>query len=219
MRFRIVPPAYTLSDQHPIRWLIKLLLLTLLLSLYTPVSAQQSNKPHAIPLVFGVYAHIRSTEMIQKMVPLQRYLERVMAEQGFAADIQIRIYPSYAEAIDALVEGEVDFVRYGPVSYVIAKSRNPNIRLVAMESNSGSKLFNGVLAVPQDSPVRQLPDLKGTRIAFGDRQSTTGRYLSQAVLIKAGLKSSHFPTVSYLKRHDKVAFAEASGQYDAGAMN
>ena len=39
--------------------------------------------------------------------------------EGLGVEIRLRIYPSYAGAIDGLVEGEVDFVRYGPVSYVL----------------------------------------------------------------------------------------------------
>lgn len=219
VRIRTDLPVHAFPAQRSTLALFKRLLLFFLFSLSTPASAEQPDQSETTALVFGVYAHIRSTEMIQKMVPFQQYLERFMAEQGSAVDIQIRIYPSYTEAIDGLVNGEVDFARYGPASYVVAKSRNPNIRLVAMESNFGSKRFEGVLAVPVKSPVRQLADLKGKRIAFGDRQSTTGRYLSQAVLVKAGLKYSDFSKASYLDRHDKVAFAVASGQYDVGAMN
>ena len=170
-------------------------------------------------LTFGVYAHIRSTEVHKKFSSISRYIEQSLALRGIHKRVHLKIYSSYPQAIDALASGAVDFVRYGPVSYIQAKKKNQNIRLLAMESNAGKKSFNGVIAVPVDSPVQTLEDLRGRRLAFGDRSSTTGRYLSQAALVEAGLTQKDFAEVVYLGRHDKVAFAVASGNYAAGAMN
>ena len=164
------------------------------------------------PLSFGVYTHIRSTEMHRKMAPLQTYLQRALAERGVRTEVDLRIFPSYTSAIDALAQGQVDFVRYGPVSYVLAKERNPDLRLLAMESNGGSKSFNGVISVPADSPIQSVAELRGKRIA-------SGRYLAQAALLAAGISAQDLAGYSYLGRHDKVAFAVAAGNYDAGATN
>jgi len=170
-------------------------------------------------LTFGVYAHIRSTEIYNKFEPIRSYLERSLAERGIRKRVHMKIYTTYPQAIDALANGEVDFVRYGPVSYILAKRKNQDIRLLAMESNSGEKYFNGVIAVKNDSPIQSITDLKGHRIAFGNRHSTTGRYLSQAAMVESGLTATDFAEVVYLGRHDKVAYAVASGNYAAGAMN
>jgi phosphonate transport system substrate-binding protein len=170
-------------------------------------------------LTFGVYAHVRSTEIHKKFSPIRDYLQKALAERGIHKRVRLKIYTTYPQAIAALAGGEVDFTRYGPVSYILAKRKNRDIRLLAMESNAGTKTFNGVIAVPVTSPVRSLEDLHGRRIAFGDRSSTTGRYLSQAALATAGMTAADFAAVSYLGRHDKVAFAVASGNYDAGALN
>jgi len=179
----------------------------------------QEQSAGARRLVFGVYAYIRSTELLKKMEPFQRHLQRSLGDLGVDADISLRVFPTYGEAIDALVEGQVDFVRFGPVSYVLAKQRSPSIRLLAMESNEGRKSFDGVLSVPLDSPVHSVEDLRGKRIAFGDRRSTTGRFLAQAALVSAGIRAKDLAGYTYLGRHDKVAFAVASGNYDAGATN
>jgi phosphonate transport system substrate-binding protein len=170
-------------------------------------------------LTFGVYAHVRSTEVHKKFSSIRRYIEQSLAQLGIHKRVHLKIYSSYPQAIDALANGEVDFVRYGPVSYIQSKKKNQNIRLLAMESNAGKKTFNGVIAVPVDSPVHSLEDLRGRRLAFGGRSSTTGRYLSQAALVEAGFTQKDFAEVAYLGRHDKVAFAVASGNYAAGAMN
>jgi phosphonate transport system substrate-binding protein len=88
-----------------------------------------------------------------------------------------------------------------------------------MESNHGSKFFNGVISVPRDSTIASAEDLRGKRMAFGNRRSTTGRILAQAALVKAGIRATDLASYAYLGRHDKVAYAVAAGKYDAGATN
>ena len=199
--------------------LIVLCLICLPNTTFSEDDAPPGTQPGEEVLIFGVYAHIRSTEVQKKFSSLRRHLENSLAERGIHKRVNLRIFSSYPEAIDALASGKVDFVRYGPVSYIQSKKINRNIRLLAMESNAGEKTFSGVIAVPIDSPVRTLEDLRGRRLAFGDRSSTTGRYLSQAALVEAGFTQADFSEIAYLGRHDKVAFAVASGSYDAGAMN
>lgn len=200
-------------------WLQPLLWLLVTAALCVPGPLATAATESTKPLVFGVYAYIRSTEVHRKMAPLQQALEGSLAAAGLPHRVELRIFPSYAEGIQALVQGEVDLVRFGPVSYVLAKERNPGIQLLAMESKDGTKHFDGVISVPADSPVRSVQDLRGKRIAFGDRRSTTGRYLAQAALVKAGIKAKDLAGYAYLGRHDKVAFAVGAGNYDAGASN
>jgi len=186
----------------------------------TPSSPEvEAAPPKAQDLVFGVYTHVRSTVIFKKMDPLRKYLEAALEEKGISLDIAIKIFPTYDAAISALVNGEVDFSRFGAVSYVRAKAINPNIRLLVMESNHGKKQFNGVISVRQDSAVRSIEQLKGLSFAFGNQSSTTGRYLAQAALVKAGIKIKDLKKHIYLGRHDKVVFAVAMGKYDAGASN
>lgn len=195
------------------RWLLVLLAFVL------PQAALAIDSDSADPLLFGVYTHTRSTEMHKRMGPMQVYLQDALATHGIKANIQLKIFPSYNEAIEALAQGEVDFVRYGPASYVLAKERNPHIQLLAIESNQGSKMLKGVISVPKDSKIQSIQDLRGKRFAFGNRRSSTGRYMSQSALLHAGISAGELADYEYLGRHDKVAFAVAAGNYDAGVTN
>jgi phosphonate transport system substrate-binding protein len=170
-------------------------------------------------LHFATYASERPSEELKKMEPFRLYLEQELAKQGLSIQVKMRIFPSYEEAIDAVKHGTTDFARLGPVSYVIAKQQNPNIQLLAMESNHGEKYFNGVILVATNSPAKSLSDLKGKRFAFGEPNSTTGRYLAQEVLMQAGITARELASYEFVGRHDKVAFAVAAGNYDAGAVN
>lgn len=175
----------------------------------------------AEPLVlnFATYASERPSEELKKMEPFCKYLEQAMAQQGVSVQIKLRIFARYEQAMDAVARGVSDFARLGPVSYVITKQQNPNIQLLAMESQHGTKFFNGVILVASNSPIQRLSDLKGKRFAFGEVNSTTGRYLAQEALMQAGITSRSLAYYEFVGRHDKVAFAVAAGNYDAGAVN
>src|SRR5262249_48172697 len=137
---------------------------------------------------------------------------------GKPVDFQLTIFKSYEDGITALSEGRVDFVHFGPASYIEAKRRNPRIELVGMEHENGEKRFNGVIFVAKDSPIQTLADLKGKRFAFGDPNSTIGRFLVQAELVGAGVYLDDLAGYRYLERHDQVAAAVEHGDFDAGAV-
>jgi len=173
---------------------------------------------YAETITFGVYTSDKPSAMYRKFKPILNYLENRMRREGLTADISIKIYPSYSAALDAIVNAEVDFARFGPASYVLAKERNRDIRLLAMEHKKNQKRFYGIFIVPESSAITSLAEIKGKSFAFGDKNSTIGRYLSQAQLVKAGVYATDLAGYAYLGRHDKVALAVAAGNYDAGVV-
>ena len=169
-------------------------------------------------ITFGIYTSDKPTAMYQKFKPIIDYLQDRITQNESNATVKLKIFPSYAAAVDALVEGNVDFVRFGPASYIMARDRDENIRLLAMEHKKNKKRFYGVFIVAKNSPINSIKDLKGKSFAFGNKNSTIGRYLSQAELVKAGIRSADLTQYTYLGRHDKVALAVAVGNYDAGVV-
>jgi phosphonate transport system substrate-binding protein len=144
-------------------------------------------------------------------VPLENQLNRKV-------DIHLTIFKDYESGIDALAHGEVDFVRFGPSSYILAEIKNPNIRLLAMELRKGLKSFNGVIIAKIDSGIHSVNDLKGKNFAFGDKYSTIGRYLAQSILVDNDVNENDLASFEFLGRHDLVAKAVITGTHDAGAL-
>ena len=169
-------------------------------------------------ITFGIYTSDKPTSMYQKFKPIIDYLQDRITQNGSNVTIKMKIFPSYTAAVDALVGGNVDFVRFGPASYIMVKERNEDVRLLVMEHKNNQKKFYGVFIAATKSPVTSIDELKGKSFAFGDRNSTIGRYLSQAELVKAGIRSADLSKYDYLGRHDKVALAVAVGNYDAGVV-
>ena len=170
-------------------------------------------------LVFATYASERPSEEHRKMEPFRQRLEQGLQAAGFPIKVELRIYATYEEATGILSKEKADIGRLGPASYILAKRANPRLELLAMEREEGTRLLSGYIFVPKDSPIKSLADLKGKTFAFGEANSTTGRYLPQAAMVKAGIRGKDLASYEYLGRHDKVAYAVASGLYDAGAAN
>ena len=148
----------------------------ILLAALTMTSSAQDLSQPTFSLTFGVYQSDKATVMYKMFFPVIQYIQSDLKRRlGRPVDIQLRIFRSYDEGIESLVAGKVDFVRFGPASYITAKGRNNRIKLLAMEHKSGKKRFKGLIIVAVDSPIRSLTDLKGHSFAFGDRNSTIGR--------------------------------------------
>lgn len=181
--------------------------------------AVEPASPLPRKLVLGTYPSELPSEELEKIKPIRAGLEKRFWAAGYRVDIDIHIFQSYEEAIQGLVSGKVDFARMGPVNYVLAKEQKPSLRLLAMETQNGSRLLTGYIFVPENSPVRTLKDLRGKAFAFGSPNSTTGRYYPQAALVEAGIYASDLAGFRYLQRHDKVFKAVGEGGFDVGASN
>ncbi len=137
---------------------------------------------------------------------------------GEPVTIRLKVARSYSDGISQLTNGEVDFARLGPASYVLVKEQNPDIKIITMESKKGKKRFYGVIAVHSDSSYQSLADLAGRSFAFGSKLSTIGRYLAQASLLEAGISSKELDHYEFLGRHDLVGEAVGKQRFDAGAL-
>lgn len=170
-------------------------------------------------LTFGVYTSDAATEMVKQFAPILAVLDEMLAERlGVPVKTSLRVASTYEGGVEDLVEGRVDFARMGPASYVMAKELNPGIRILAMESKKGSKIFQGVICVHSDSEIQEVAELKGRRFAFGDERSTIGRFLAQELLAENGIAATDLDGFDYLGRHDKVGMAVGRKKYAAGAL-
>lgn len=200
---------------------LTLLLTTLALCLAPVAGAERRDDPPAAPLnlKFGVYQTDKATVMYKRFSPLLETLQEDIGRRlGVSCDIELTIFKSYDAGIDALTNGTVDFVHFGPASYVTAKERNPEIQLLAMEHENGSKISEGVIIVAKGSSIQTLEDLRGKSFAFGDKNSTIGRYLVQAELVAHEIRAGDLSNFKYLERHDLVASAVEHGDFDAGSV-
>ena len=186
-------------------------------ALSTPSPAVEDQKP--LSLSFGVYQSDKATVMYRSFTPvLEALMSSMEARLGRSVDINLTIFKSYEDGIDSIARGDVDFVRIGPASYILAAAKQSELQLIAMETESGDKRFKGLIVVQKESPIRTIADLRGKKFAFGDPNSTIGRYLVQAHLVQNGITGKDLSDYQFLGRHDTVVKAVEIGDFDAGSV-
>lgn len=170
-------------------------------------------------IVFGTYSSDKPSAMVKQLRPsLKRIGELMGRALGEPVEVRLQVVRGYKAGVKLIADGKVDFARFGPASYVMAKRENPNLKILAMEKKRGKKQFYGIIAVHKDSPIQELSQLQGKSFGFGNERSTLGRYIAQMSLMEAGVFASDLKSYEYLGRHDKVGRAVGSGLVDAGAL-
>jgi len=185
-------------------------------ALFATLTTSLAQEPLRISL--GMYSFKKPTEVYKQFQPATVALSSLLtAQMKRPVKLELQIVQTYEECLEAFVAGKIDVVRFGPASYVLAKRKCEGIALLAAESEDSKEV--GLIVVRADSPVQTLADLAGRKFAFGDQQSTIGRYLSQAELVRAGVTGHDLASFKFLERHDIVFNAVEIGDYDAGALH
>ncbi len=185
----------------------------------TPEPTPTNTPEPVLSLTFGVYTADKPSEVVLQFRPILDALEKHMSNNlEKPVEIKVQVAPTYEDGIADISQGNVDFSRFGPASYIEARKANPDLQLLAMESEKGEKVFYGIIAVHADSAIQSVNDLQGKTFAFGDELSTIGRFLSQLYLYQHGITASDLAQYDYLERHDAVGAAVGAKEYDAGAL-
>ena len=182
-------------------------------------ASTSSSLDERTEVVFGVYTTDTAKDAVEKFRPLLDALENDLSKRkGHQVVLKTNVYGSYEDGLDAIVNGDVDIMRLGPASFILAKKRSDGVSLIAMETYKNSKTFHGIICVHEDSDINSLEDLSERSFAFGDENSTIGRYLSQQILMDHGIHASDLSTYEYLGKHDTVGYMVGAGEFDAGAL-
>jgi len=152
--------------------------------------------------------------IIQNAQPLKAYLEGVLKKP-----VEIIVTTDYSSMIEAMRFGRIEVGYFGPFSYVLAKSKAPEIEPFGVGVEKGKPNYQSILIATADGPVKEIADIKGKPFAFGDRASTSSHLAPRALLAKKGLIGDADYKVVHLGQHDAVARAVAAGQVPAGALS
>jgi len=156
-----------------------------------------------------------ATTLIQNAQPLKAYLERTLNKK-----IELIVTTDYSSMIEAMRFGRIEVAYFGPFSYVLAKSRAPEIEPFAVGVERGAPTYNSILIANATGGVKTLADIQGKPFAFGDQASTSSHLAPRAFLLKtAQLDGDKDYKPVFLGTHDAVARAVQAGQVPAGALS
>ncbi|MGB3405715.1 MAG: phosphate/phosphite/phosphonate ABC transporter substrate-binding protein [Microcoleaceae cyanobacterium] len=156
---------------------------------------------------------VNSEEQQQRIQRFDEYLE-----QRLGISVEIQFTSSYAETVDLLVEEKVQMAYLGPLTYIQAKERNPNIEPIVahIEKQTGRPWYNSVIVVKADSGINTTEDLRGVRFGFVSPSSTSGFLMPISHFQEVGINPPEdFTVMEYAGGHDKNVNALIEGRVDA----
>lgn len=155
-----------------------------------------------------------ASTIIQNAQPLKAYLEATLKK-----DVELIVTTDYSSMIEAMRFNRIEVAYFGPLSYVLAKSKAPGIEPFAVGVSKGSPTYKGVIIALADGPVKTIADIKGQTMAFGDNASTSSHLIPRAFLARAGLIGETDYKLAHLGTHDAVARSVQAGQVQAGGLS
>jgi phosphonate transport system substrate-binding protein len=175
-----------------------------------PIRAAHSA--NAQPAIFVVHPYDTPSRLYARFRPLTLYLGGVLGRP-----MRLIIAATYDEQIEMIASGRADFAYLGPTPYVRARALS-KVEILAGETEAGQAFYQSALVVRSDSPIQQVADLAGKRVAFGAEISMSSAVAPKQMLAQAGLARADLAVVAHLDRHERVALAVLHGDFDAGGL-
>ncbi len=164
-------------------------------------------------LVVALLPDENAATIIQDNQGLSSYLEETLSKE-----VELVVTTDYSSMIEAARNGRVDLAYFGPLSYVLAKTKS-DIEPFAARLEDGSTTYTSVIIGNVEAGVDELSDIEGKTVALGDPASTSSRLFPELTLAEAGLKSGENYEAVFLGAHDAVALAVQSGNAQAGGLS
>lgn len=153
-----------------------------------------------------------ASELIKRNQPLKNYLENQLAKK-----IDLVVTTEYSSMIEAMRFERIDVAYFGPLSYIIAKSK-AEIEPFAAMVEGGKATYRSILIANANSGVNAIADIRGKKMVFGDPASTSSHLIPKAMLEDAGLMPDRDYQQNFVGAHDAVAANVANGNADAGGL-
>jgi len=140
-----------------------------------------------------------------------------LIEQVTGRTVTFQNAADYAAVIEGQRAGKVDIASYGPFSYVIAKDGGVPIEAVVAPVNEegAQPAYTSLCYTLPDSGIESLEDLKGKKVAFVDKASTSGYLVPLKGLMDAGIDIEADLEQVLAGGHDASLLALASGEVEA----
>ncbi|UCD83807.1 MAG: phosphate/phosphite/phosphonate ABC transporter substrate-binding protein [Deltaproteobacteria bacterium] len=172
----------------------------------TPTKEEQKTKS---VLTFGRVPSYQEVEETSNWEPLLTYLK-----DELKVDIRYESAESYAAFVKKMKAETFDFVNVGPLQYLqTSKQYEPIAKVVRQDQ----EFYSGIIFAKNSSSIKELKDLKGKKVAFVSKNSTSGYFFPKLLLYQNGLAYGKDYEGKIFRRHDDVARAVIEGKFDAGA--
>lgn len=190
-----------------------LLATSLLVTAVAPGMAADAD-PDPDTLKVALLPDENASELIKRNQPLKDYLETTLKKE-----VELIVTTDYSSMIEAMRFGRIDLAYFGPLSYVMAKSKSDIEPFAAMVID-GVPTYRSILIANVDAGIDSYADIKGKKMAYGDRASTSSHLIPKTVLLEeGGIEAETDYEQHFVGSHDAVAVNVANGNADAGGLS
>jgi len=154
-----------------------------------------------------------ASELIKRNQPLKDHLERELGKS-----VRLVVTTDYSSMIEAMRFGRIDVAYFGPLSYVLAKTKS-DIEPFAALVTDGKPTYRSVVIANVAAGIGSLSDAKGKKVAYGDRASTSSHLIPKTMLAQASLMADRDYSQHFVGTHDAVAVNVANGNADIGGLS
>lgn len=185
--------------------------LSLVLSLMTGCSSSTSGKSNVLKV--ALLPDESPATVIKENEKLKDYLAEALGQE-----VELIVTTDYSSMIESMRKGHIDIGYFGPLSYVLLKSKMENVEPFAAKVDQGEPTYKSVFIVNADAGIKSMKDVKGKTIAWGDPASTSSHLIPKEMLISAGVKPEDY-SEEFTGGHDAVALAVQNGNAQAGGLS
>ena len=176
-------------------------------------AAVTAAEPDPALLKVALLPDENASALIKRNQPLKEYLEARLGKK-----VELIVTTDYSSMIEAMRFGRIDLAYFGPLSYVLARTKSEIEPFAAMVTD-GKPTYRSVVIGNVKAGVNSLADIKGKKMAYGDRASTSSHLIPKTMLKETGLVHDRDYQQHFLGAHDAVAVNVANGNADAGALS
>ncbi len=172
-----------------------------------------NTKANPEKLVVALLPDESAATVIQNNKGLENYLEKKLNK-----DVELFVSTDYSSMIEAASKGRLDLAYFGPLSYVLAKTKS-NIEAFAALEKNGEATYKAVVIGNAEAGIDSYEKIEEKIMAYGDQASTSSHLIPKSMLVEKGLKAKENYEEVFLGSHDAVAVAVASGKAQAGGLS
>lgn len=149
------------------------------------------------PLRIAVLPDQSPERLRARYTPLLDYLATQLEVQ-----IELIIPDNYADMLERFHRNEIDLAHFGGLSFVKAAHKDAAIPIVMRDIDTR---FSSYYLVRADNPAKSLVDLRGKKLGFGSRLSTSGHLMPRFFLRAEGINTkAFFASINFSGAHDKT---------------
>ena len=176
-------------------------------------SDQAAANSNPAKLIVALLPDENAATIIQDNEGLSNYLAETLDKE-----IELVVTTDYSSMIEAASNGRIALAYFGPLSYVLAKTKS-DIEPFAARLKDGSTTYTSVIIGNVEAGVAEFADIAGNTVALGDPASTSSRLFPELTLAQADLTAGEDYEAVFLGAHDAVALAVQNGNVQAGGLS